>query len=151
MANVVLKPPLVTFCSREQGGYWDLLASFLECISICILYNESPNPSHITYALITLCSPKIALIVFASAGVAPYDEQYFICKQRRQIAGTWGGRNWLSWIWYSTPVKCGVASWWEIDSQELGWTKAIFTVFSRTCQVWSLPFNSLVNGFLACV
>lgn len=104
MANVVLKTPLVTFCSREQGGYWDILASFLECISICILYNESPNPSHITYALITLCSPKIALIAFASAGVTLYDEQYFICKQRRQILGMGRGRNWLSWICYSAAL-----------------------------------------------
>lgn len=104
MANVVLKTPLVTFCSREQGGYWDILASFLECISICILYNESPNPSHITYALITLCSPKIALIAFASAGVTLYDEQYFICKQRRQILGMGRGRNWLSWVCYSTTL-----------------------------------------------
>lgn len=105
MASVVLPAPLVTFCSGEQGGYWDTLASSLDCISIWILYNEGPNPSAITCALITLCSPQIALIAFASAGVALCDEQYFICKQRRHISGTRGGRN---QICCSTALQWGM-------------------------------------------
>lgn len=129
MANVVLPTPLVTFCSGEQGGYWDTLASLLNCISICILYNEDPNPSAISSALITLCSPQIALIAFASAGVALYDEQYFICKQRRHILGTRGGRSCLAQICCSSSEGWGSILSGEIDFQELEGTKAIFAGF----------------------
>lgn len=147
MGSVVLRTLFVTFCSGEQGGCWDILASLLEHISICIWCNKNPNPPHIISALITLCSPKIALISFASAGVTVGDEQHFICKQR-MILGARLGRNCLSWLCYSKEW-CSIPMW-GADIQELEWTKAISKVFLRTCQVWSLPFNFPANGFLTC-
>lgn len=149
IANVVLETPFVMFFFfGEQGRHWDILASLLECISICILCNENPNPPHIISALITLCSPKIAVISFASAGVTVGDEQYFICKQRRAILGARLGRNCLSWLCYSWEW-CSIPIW-GADIQKLEWTKAISKLFLRTCQVWSFPFNFPANGFLTC-
>lgn len=130
IANVVLKTPFITFCFGEQGGHWDILASLLERISIGILCKENPNPPHIISALITLCSPKIALISFASAGVTVGDEHCFICKQRRVILGARLGRNCLSWLCYSWEW-CSIPIW-GADIQELEWTKAISKVFLRT-------------------